>query len=219
MKKQKKEAKILISKNEPVGLEHIKNLKSRAKEATELIRFFNQVHLLNPITTEAQSLEFLKNPIEYLNARVSSDCEITSKIQLLPSKIADLVGIDYAGISEKIGTCKLRNLKNMIFDEKAQVVEFDEKCTAAILKSFYEYSANEKESKEITKARALCKLLNEHCNRYKINSSDMNLISDRLGLKCEMIPGAKENDPENHFEFKENISVLRSVFEYEKQYE
>jgi hypothetical protein len=219
METQKKETKILISKNDQVGIDHIENLKQRAKEATDIIRVFNQVHLLNPITNEAQVLEFLKNPVAFLDARISSDLEFKAKVQPLPAEIAPIFGIDYKGIAEKIAACKLRNLKNMVFVEKTQSIEFDKSCTKKVLEIFYDYSTNKQEIEEITKIRALCKLLNEYCIRWNVDSNDMHLVSDRLGLRCELIPGSKQNDPGSHHYFKENITVIRSKLEYEQIHE
>ena len=210
-----KTEKILLSKNTEIGMAAIATFEKNAKEASEIIQYFNGINLLNPITTEIQVLEFLKDTVKYLDDRISSDLEFKAKVQPLPAKNAEMFGINYKGIAEKIAACKLRDLKNMIFDEKTQAVEFDKSCTKKVLEFFYDYSANEKETNEIIKIRTLCKNLNEYCTRYKINSSDMHLISDRLGLRCEIIPGAKQNDPGNHYEFKENITVLRSTLEYE----
>jgi len=98
----------------------------------------------------------------------------------------------------------------MVWDEKNLSVKFDEKCTKEIMESFYDYTKSEDEAREVLKDRELCKLLNARSERYNIMPSDLNLVAERLGLKCKLKEGGRDG-----WEFKEDIAWLRAKLEYE----
>ena len=113
-----------------------------------------------------------------------------------------------------------RDLENLIFNEETLAVEFDESCTKKISESFYEFARDQKESDEIERVRAVCKVLNQYCKEIAgIGPADMHVIAERLHLKCEIIPGSKANDPGSHYTFTENIAAIRARLEHAKNAE
>ncbi len=211
--------RILLSKNLDIALLEIENLKKRAAETNEIIKVFNDINLLNPVISREHALEFLQDPILYFDNALISDIKFSADPQPPSEGIALFYKIDYEGIVEKIGACKLRNLENYVFNEDDQTISFDQKCTKKIQESFYDYTKTAEETEAVIKIRELCKLLNEHCTRWNVDNSDMNIISNRLGLRCEIIPGHISDDTGHGGYFiKENITVIRSILEHEKLY-
>ncbi|MBA7522686.1 hypothetical protein ES705_14806 [subsurface metagenome] len=210
--------RILLSENTDLAIKQIQTLKQRARETTAIIQVFNSVNLLNPITSQEMLIAFLKNPVDYFDNRIIEDLDSSSDVKGLPQKVAEYRGIPYDEIVDKIASCQLRNLKNHIFNEAARSVEFNESCTKKIQESFFEYTETEQEAKAVNEIRALCQLLNQHCARWGVDASSMNVAANSLGLKIEYLPGAKQND-ERQCEFKEHITNLRSRLSYESNYE
>ncbi len=99
----------------------------------------------------------------------------------------------------------------MIWDEKSQVISFDEKCTKSIQTSFFEFAKDQQESDEITKIRELSKILNSYSDRWEISSSDFNTACISLSfLKAEIKEGG------HGYEFIPNIPAIRERLKYEK---
>ena len=210
--------KVLISENKEQAEQHLDWLKKTAAGITELIAEYNNLPILNNIETREQVKEFLDSPKEYLDHAILTETGISfsKKAQPLPDQIASLYGINYTKIMQKIGGTGRNGLEQLRYDEETKSVVLDPDCKKAVYDSFKEFATSEEEVQAIVRIRKLCGLLNEHCSYFGIASSDMNLIADRAGLKCEIIPGSKQNDPGSHWKFVENITFLRAKLDYEK---
>ena len=209
--------RVLLEKNEDLAKEHIEILKQRAIETTELIQYYNGIHLLDPITNQDQVLKFLRGPVEYLDQAIDSDIGSGSKSAIPSENNAKLHGLNYDGIIQKIAACKIHSLENMVFNESTLIIEFDASKKQKIMDSFYEYARDEQEGNEVTRARELCKTLNLYCHEYSIAPADMHLIADRLNLKCEAIPGyIRDESGQGGYLITENIGAIRDRLEYER---
>ena len=203
--------KILINENRDLAIKHIETLKAQARGISDLIQVFNNLGVLNKITGREQVQEFLKDPTAFLNNAVLKDTGITfsTKAKPLPEQVAAIFGIPYESFINQLNRTRIGNLEHMKFNEDTLSIEFDPDSEKAIYEDFKEYARSEDESKEIQKDRDLCKILNERVERYGFQPSDMNLIADRIGLKCEVKSGG------HGYELKENIAFIRHHLEYE----
>jgi hypothetical protein len=204
--------KILISDHKEIAEKHIQTLKTQAAGMTELIKTYNSLPVLRPIETREQVKEFLEHPVEFLNNAVIKDTGITfsAKAKPLPEQVAAIFGIPHDKFIQQLSRIRIGNLEYMKFDQESLTIEFDPDCEKTIFEEFKEYARSEEEAAEILKCRELCKGLNEWCDRYGISPSDMNIVADRIGLKCEV-------KPDGHgWELKEHISFIRNMLEYEQ---
>ena len=211
--------KILITENREIAEKHIRTLKENARAATALIAAFNSLPVLNPIKSRERVTDFFDSPVEFLNNAVLKDSGVTfsTKAKPLPEKIAEIFAIPYDQFVKQIYKTRLNGFENMRFDEKTLTVEFDEDCKTAIYDSFKEFATSEAEVKEITRIRALCKNLNEYCDRWDIDAPDMHTVAERLHLKIVTIQGAKQFDSDiAKYKFIENIAAIRRKLDYEK---
>jgi putative NADH-flavin reductase len=200
------ETKILITENKERAELHIKEIESRAKKMTDLIRYYNRVPLLKKLETKKDVFNFLKEPIKYLDSAIIKDTGVSfsDKASPAPDQVAKIFNIPYDEITDKIYKAQIGQLGNFEFDEKRTVIYLTEEAREHIAEQFKEYTQHDDEVKAFLLMQKTCAILNEYADRFNLDRIDRNQIAQRAGLKVNF-----ETFEPNINVFKEWVRKLR----------
>jgi hypothetical protein len=200
-----KNQKILISENSSGATARISELKQKAVVLTGLIEAYNLQPVLKKITTAEQCKEFLTDPLRYMDQAVLTDTGFRSTVTPSPLKVAELYGINYSAIQQKISLARIATtpLELFSFNESDCKVELLGSAEEIIREQSKIYLSDPEEIEEYTRVKALTDLLNDYCTRYNVHTTNMHQIPANLGLRCDV----KESG--QGYQFNPDIRVIR----------
>jgi hypothetical protein len=160
---------------------------------TALVKAFNAMPVLASLTTAEQVKEFLTEPVKYLDQAILKDTGFTSKVTPSVSGVAQLYGINYAGMIQKIQGARVNPAEIALFsfDETSFVIELMPASETEIRENSKQWIEDVDEVKEWESVKALCDEMNSYFERYQIHPSSMNAIPGHMGLKCQIKTGTK----------------------------
>lgn len=181
---------ILISDGADRANQEIQDHNRRARVMTELIASYNQLPHLGKIDNAVEVKEFLLAPLQYLDESISNELGtglFSGKIRPAASKIAELYGLNYNGITQRINGAlpHLANLTRFGFDEITKTIILLQEGEDEIREKCRQYLTSENEIAAYNKDLQLCGLLNEFCDRYGIGPLEKNQLPRYLGLRVE----------------------------------
>lgn len=182
----KTENLVLISDNSEVANQRITEMRQQATNMTALIQAFNSLPILSNIETAENAKALLTDGIGYLNNAVLNDTGFKSKATPSLEKVAELYGINYGAIRQKINTARVNvsTIGMFSFDESNLTVELLPDSEEKIREESKLYLSDSEEIAEYDKVKTLCDDLNDYFTRYHLDAISMNQIPSATGLRC-----------------------------------
>jgi len=181
--------KLLVSENRDAANRRINEMRNAARQASNLIEFYNKGPVLSPIVTAEQAKQFLTSPKEYLDNAVLSQTGVSfgnGNVKPIPGQVAAFFGMPYGLIVNKINEClvHLYDLSAFSFDEGSHQVVITPEAEAKIKEDSKIYLSDPEMIEEYTVVKKLCDDLNGHAEQYNILPHDLNRAASALSLKA-----------------------------------
>ena len=188
--------KVLINLNSDNARQSILEMKNQCRLATELIASYNKMPVVPPIETAGDCLEFLKNPVGFMNEAIINNCGLTfGKAKPDPAAIAAMFRIPSSGITVRAQGIHLSptQLSMLGFDEGDKTVFLMAEAEEQIFENAKIYLTNEAEIEEYNRLQEVCDSLNELFTRFNISGSDINSAGHSLPF-FKAVPGSKAGE-------------------------
>lgn len=181
--------RILIDDNSQRANQEIQELKTMARQATELIASYNRMPVVGPIDLAADAKEFLQNPVAFLDESILNNCGIgfTGKHKPDPAALAAMYRIPYSGIVTRSQGLRLSSdkLALLSFDEGSHEVIVTPEAEDRIREKVKIWLSDPDEIAEYERLKTVCDTLEQLCTDYSLSARDKNQVPQALPfIKC-----------------------------------
>ncbi|MGE0089435.1 MAG: hypothetical protein AB7S50_08190 [Bacteroidales bacterium] len=182
--------KILIKENKKQAEIHIKIMNETAARMTNLLKYYNDLPVLQNLKTVKEIKDFFSNPVKYFENAIITDTGATfsEKAKPMPEQVAKIFNIPYIPVIDKIYQTQISNIDLMEIDSKNLTVSPKPDAIQTIYEQFKEYTKTENEAKLFLYTRELCDHINKYIELFDIDSIEINQAARALRLDAIVKP-------------------------------
>lgn len=194
--------RILINKQEKLSDAIINEYKRALEPINNLLESYNNLPILEKLTTKKAVFEFLTNPVETFHKAILRDTGFNAgKNTPNPKQVALMYGIEYDDVIERIQRANIKHLQ--FFDWVNGKVLITSETETVIRESRYLYTQTDLETNMYKYFLDLCDTLTNHVQSFKVDAFYLNRLAHALNLKLT------QSAPDLKYSFEPDIQYIR----------